>query len=149
MNHHVYRCWAGEELVYVGVTDNVPRRISAHSEHSEWFPFVSRVTHESYGLRMLAEQAESVAIRTENPLFNIRGIDGRTARKMELFCAYCTLENTVTIHSAHWDLKTNSSTIIRAYRSGQIHGHDFPGGTKVSIESVIAWQRGETLAVAA
>jgi predicted GIY-YIG superfamily endonuclease len=151
MKSFVYRCWADDELIYIGVTGNVARRMLQHSEKSEWHSLMTRMTTEPFPLRILAEAAERTAIRVEQPLFNVLGVDGRFNKRMSDDCDVCTFENTVTPHSAHAEFHIDTLKLIRAYEAGEIHGHESlsNGDRKFSIESVLAWAHGETAAVAA
>lgn len=68
----VYRCYgAGDELLYVGVTGQLGKRLGAHAEKI-WFLEVQVITLEWYESRESAERAESVAITYEHPKHNIR-----------------------------------------------------------------------------
>ncbi len=69
----VYRCWDKEVLLYVGMTDNLSKRMRAHSaSKSPWLPQMTRITWDDCTDRNEALKAEGQAIATENPLFNKR-----------------------------------------------------------------------------
>lgn len=69
-------------LLYIGITNHPGSRITSHRLTSRWFEFVDldRESHEHYPARELAEEAETAAIATEQPLFNRRKTDRDYAR---------------------------------------------------------------------
>lgn len=71
--HAVYRLYddAGN-LLYVGVTGNLGRRLDNHAE-KRWFLLVSSITLEWFRDRATAEDAEFAAIRDEEPQYNLAG----------------------------------------------------------------------------
>lgn len=75
----VYRFFdsAGSPL-YVGVTENVKVRFSAHRARSTWWDMadLERTTVVWFGSRAEAEAAEATAISAERPQFNVLGKDG-------------------------------------------------------------------------
>lgn len=69
-------------LLYVGISFSVAERISQHKKGSNWFADSGYVTILKFPSRSLAEQAERIAIRTENPLHNvIHKVTQRSRRK--------------------------------------------------------------------
>ncbi len=58
-------------LLYVGISTNVVVRLSQHSKYSHWFDEITNITIESYPTRDDALDAETKAIQTENPKYNI------------------------------------------------------------------------------
>jgi len=58
-------------LLYVGISTNVVLRLSQHSKYSHWFDEITNVTIETYPSRDDALDAETKAIQTENPKYNI------------------------------------------------------------------------------
>lgn len=69
----VYRCFGAQgQLLYVGVTGNLGRRLADHAQKS-WFPLVSGITLTWYPDRESAEAAESLAIYIERPRYNVAG----------------------------------------------------------------------------
>lgn len=75
--HFIYRCYdKDDDLIYIGCTSNVKRRISAHRRGGKavgrWLT-VSMVRHEVEGPfdgRDAGRAAERSAIQVEQPLFN-------------------------------------------------------------------------------
>lgn len=74
----LYRFWAKSKLLYVGISINAFARASAHRRGSEWWPLATRVTFEHFPDRAAVLRAESLAIRSEHPQFNIRHNSGAT-----------------------------------------------------------------------
>lgn len=72
--HVVYRCFDVDgRLLYVGCTSNLERRLTKHRTQPSsrtWYPRLNRVKARIYPTRHAAMWAETVAIRTEQPLFN-------------------------------------------------------------------------------
>lgn len=67
----VYRCFSGgSALLYVGIGREPFRRFETHMDKL-WFRLVSRIEVEWFSQRHLAKQAETIAIHTEYPAFNI------------------------------------------------------------------------------
>lgn len=57
-------------LIYVGITDSMPKRTDQHRRNSAWFQFVADTTTEMFDTRTAASNAEREAIKTEGPVFN-------------------------------------------------------------------------------
>jgi len=68
----LYRLYADDKLLRVGITGNLKVRLSSYKDES-WWPEVTRRTVELYATRGEAEEAEDVAIREECPVHNIKG----------------------------------------------------------------------------
>lgn len=70
--HVLYRFYdSAGRLLYVGITLNLPGRMQAHRSDQPWWYEVSDVRVEPYPSRRSVLAAESLAIRTERPLYNI------------------------------------------------------------------------------
>lgn len=71
MIHHLYRLYAADStLLYVGISDNLGRRLREHSKR-EWWPDIASTSFEQFDSRMEAERAEVKAIRNEHPKHNV------------------------------------------------------------------------------
>lgn len=69
----VYRLYGHDgELVYVGMTVNIERRLADHERGSFWWPHVARTAVVWYDTRPEADAAESEAVAAEKPLYNMR-----------------------------------------------------------------------------
>lgn len=87
-SHYVYRCYDhNDRLIYVGVTKNVPQRMTLHrnrqSDSRWWQDQVAEVSVKEYGNRRDAEAMEEEAILTENPRWNVK-IKDKTMHLWEL-----------------------------------------------------------------
>jgi prophage antirepressor-like protein/predicted GIY-YIG superfamily endonuclease len=72
--HTLYRFFdRNGRLLYVGITHNPAARLKAHSATQAWWKRVAEVRMESYPSRDAVLEAESQAIRGENPRFNKLG----------------------------------------------------------------------------
>lgn len=71
----VYRFYAADDtLLYVGVTQRLGTRWSAHARQKPWWLRVARQTVVWYHTRAEALEVEAVAIKTENPVHNIQHV---------------------------------------------------------------------------
>lgn len=68
----VYQGWSADgDLLYVGVTDNIYRRLADHDRsNAEWLHEATRVTCEQYASREDALRVESSLIRSAQPKYN-------------------------------------------------------------------------------
>lgn len=74
MSAYVYRVRdAVGRLLYVGCSVDVDARLKQHAEHSDWWPFRSSVERVSYPTQAEALEAETEAILSEHPRWNMRG----------------------------------------------------------------------------
>ena len=62
-----------DELLYVGKTIDMEARERGHMKRT-WWPDVARRTIEEYPTERAALDAEDIAIKTENPLYNRAGV---------------------------------------------------------------------------
>jgi predicted GIY-YIG superfamily endonuclease len=73
----LYRFFDSEgNLLYVGISKFFEARMKQHYRHSPWFFESASVTLEHYETRQQVELAESIAIKTENPIHNKAGKPG-------------------------------------------------------------------------
>lgn len=68
------------QLLYVGLTCQLARRLSSHELEKTWWADVAHISVEHYPTRDEAIDAESVAIRREGPRYNIVQPVGRPRR---------------------------------------------------------------------
>ena len=61
-------------LLYVGISVNALSRLGEHRQSSEWYKQIVKVTLEHFPSRKEAEEAETKAIKSEKPKFNVRGV---------------------------------------------------------------------------
>lgn len=68
----LYRLYTEDRcLLYVGIATVPLERLASHQRERPWWPMVRRIDLTVYPTRREAFDAESEAIRTERPLFNI------------------------------------------------------------------------------
>lgn len=73
-SHVLYRMFdADDRLLYVGMTASVETRLPEHRRSKSWWAQVATIKLEHFDCRADVEQAETLAIRSESPLFNIAG----------------------------------------------------------------------------
>ena len=72
MNQILYRFWnSADELLYVGITMNLPDRWKKHNREKSWSDEVAKITMERFRTRAEVEQAEIDAIQSERPRYNV------------------------------------------------------------------------------
>lgn len=72
--HTVYRMYDRKgRLLYVGMAMYFDIRLATHKVQQPWFSMVSEVKIERYPDRNSASDAETLAIRNEDPIFNVLG----------------------------------------------------------------------------
>lgn len=70
----LYRAYSvTDQLLYVGISLSVMQRLSQHKTSSAWFKGASRIEVEWYPSRKAALEAELIAIRNEQPIYNKAG----------------------------------------------------------------------------
>lgn len=69
----LYRFYdASNVLLYIGITNSVPRRLDQHEDEKPWFLTVARVEVEHHPDRQAALDAEKNAIKAERPKYNVQ-----------------------------------------------------------------------------
>lgn len=72
----LYRIWdASGRLLYVGISLSVIKRLMDHRTTSEWFEHLDTLRVTWYETRSSALQAETAAIKSECPIYNIKDKD--------------------------------------------------------------------------
>lgn len=70
----LYRLYgAAEQLLYVGISTQPEVRWTQHATDKPWWSLVRRRSVEWHSNRPAAEEAERVAVRNEEPLYNTAG----------------------------------------------------------------------------
>jgi len=60
------------ELLYIGISLSTMQRLGQHKRHSHWFNSITNITITQFPTREEAISAESIAIREEKPIHNIK-----------------------------------------------------------------------------
>lgn len=69
--HALYRFFgSGGTLLYIGITNSIPRRLMQHGGDKDWWTGVANVAVEHYPTREAVLEAERRAIIAEKPLYN-------------------------------------------------------------------------------
>lgn len=71
-------------LLYVGISYNTLTRLNQHKRTAHWFKDIVNVTIEQFETRKEVEEAELIAIRTEKPKYNIKGVVSISAEGVAL-----------------------------------------------------------------
>lgn len=84
MHTSLYRFYdASGALIYIGISNSIPRRLGEHDDRKPWFAEAVRCTFEHYPSRARALAAEKKAIKAERPKYNILHNHGRRAQQAE------------------------------------------------------------------
>lgn len=76
--HALYRFFgANDELLYVGITCDLGRRMSRHAQDKPWWTEVRRTTVEHFDSRDAVLAAERSAVMSEAPAYNVRLRNGK------------------------------------------------------------------------
>lgn len=68
----LYRFFDGDgNLLYIGITNCLPRRLGDHERYKSWFSDVASVSVETFPNRESVLAAEKAAIRAESPMHNV------------------------------------------------------------------------------
>ena len=101
----LYRFYGdGDQLLYIGVTADPGKRMSAHSQNKPWWNLVRNITMQNFPNRMQLMRSEKEAIKAENPRFNI--VHSRTKRRRKTTRATVKPMNhpkTDTSEEEYWD----------------------------------------------
>lgn len=57
-------------LLYIGITENFPRRLYEHSKRKHWYKHIANIRLFYYGSRGELEENEKQRIKSNEPLFN-------------------------------------------------------------------------------
>lgn len=80
--HALYRFYDdGGALLYVGITNSIPRRFAVHSSEKPWWPEVVDCRIAFYPDRASLARAEEDAIRYEKPRYNVRSTSIRQPQR--------------------------------------------------------------------
>lgn len=126
--HAVYLVYdEDDQLLYVGMTEDLDRRFMTHAVSSPWWGDAHRLVVESYDGYADAANAERAAILHQGPLFNVRRAqlnDDLPQQRMKNIRDMKTSEE-----AAHVLGYKSSSTLRTAVREGRLKpAHVTPGG---------------------
>lgn len=77
-----------ERLLYVGITCNPPARFAQHRQAKEWWELIDTIKLTSFDSRSEVLRAEALAIRDEEPAFNVSH-PGTDDDYLIGHCVYC------------------------------------------------------------
>jgi predicted GIY-YIG superfamily endonuclease len=110
----LYRFFGADDaLLYVGVADDVARRLAQHRATAEWWPAAVRGELRCYPTRGAALQAEAIAITVEKPQRNAQIPRVRDDRPLELSPAEQT-RLVVELERARADAEAARQKMVRA-----------------------------------
>lgn len=79
-------------LLYVGIANDVTKRLDRHRQDSRWHGHIATITVSHFDTRGEALDAEKAAIKTEGPIFNVAGAE----RGLKVKGWYAVLETVST-----------------------------------------------------
>lgn len=95
----LYRMYAADgRLLYIGITANPGARLDAHAHEKGWWVDVVTIQMQHFANRADVEAAEILAIRAENPVYNVRA---RTETKDS--SRRKTPQRTIAVPDDEWD----------------------------------------------
>jgi hypothetical protein len=125
--HALYRFYgAGGTLLYIGITNEIPRRLKEHNGDKPWWLGVANITVEHYPSRKSVLEAERRAIIAERPLYNDvynrPGRDwgearGATTGRLLAICMDCEEEITPGMGALH--ILEREALAVMRYEMGQ------------------------------
>lgn len=69
--HNLYRAYDVEDnLLYIGISSSAAARFCSHATSSKWWCLVRKIELEVFESRQATEEAEKIAIESEQPLYN-------------------------------------------------------------------------------
>ncbi|GAA2351039.1 GIY-YIG nuclease family protein [Glycomyces rutgersensis] len=134
-------------LLYVGITDNLPRRMQNHIDQKPWWGRVTNISTEFFPNRDAVLSAERDAIRAEKPRYNRAGMQ-RAGESLAVLNqavrAYETAHNILVraIVDAHLHGNVSANNIARAL-AGRTAG---PGWNRNRVLAILAAARTHTAA---
>lgn len=72
----LYKLWCGEFCAYIGITNDLGRRLKQHRREKEWFGCIDRVESVLMESWEAAATEERFLIVSWNPVYNLAGIGG-------------------------------------------------------------------------
>jgi predicted GIY-YIG superfamily endonuclease len=92
------------DLLYIGITNRVPRRLDQHGDDKPWYLEVADVKVEHHPNRHAALAAEKTAIKTERPKYNVVHNRGAHRTKIQDGSGRWTFHTRLTGHEHRSDL---------------------------------------------
>ena len=133
-----------DTLLYIGVSLNTMLRLSQHKTASGWFNDVTKVTIETLSSRKKALEAETIAIQSEGPIWNIQKTQPKVMEHLEdelnrsppeqssvqLLRKIVLFDPIYTIHEASGLLKISEKKLKEMCKTGEIGSFVFNTGVR-------------------
>jgi predicted GIY-YIG superfamily endonuclease len=115
--HVLYRMFdEGGTLLYVGITNDPKQRFHDHAKGQPWWSRVANIRVENHPSREALVLSEQVAIRDENPLYNIAVRKGllqeRSAQRRPRRCPTCGAPEPGMVPQDQWVLLMEDGTTM-------------------------------------
>jgi hypothetical protein len=112
----LYRFFNGAgDLLYVGITHRGLKRWSEHAEEKSWWLEVSATTTKHFPDRESAVQAETAAIRSENPRYNVASTGPRGRPNLDAVVP-------LPASDGEWDLDELLANLVDAAGAAELLG---------------------------
>ncbi|MCW2898517.1 MAG: hypothetical protein JWO67_782 [Streptosporangiaceae bacterium] len=92
------------ELIYIGISNRVPRRLDEHGDDKPWYLEIARVDVEHHPDRHAALRAEKNAIKAERPKYNIQHNRAAYRTKVQEGSGRWTFQSRLTASETRCDL---------------------------------------------
>lgn len=148
---YTVRDWA-DAIIYIGMTNDICRRMTAHSRNSVWWPDAAGVTWELWPTRPRAAKREAELIKEHRPVWNIV-LNGPRPRPTYERAAWLKVGETVRVaREARRETQTSLAAtvgadvrLLRALERGE--GNQCSVEVLAAVELALKWHPGSILAV--
>lgn len=152
---YVYLAYADEEILYVGVTDDITTRIATHQRNlAPWYPKATRIAWQQYPDRASAERVESEYIRQLDPPYNTRGRVKRPIKPVTFLVeAWVRLgelvrDRRMAMHRSQRSIADDAVVPVKLLRDVERGvAAEYPEEALVGIERVLRWRAGSVVTV--
>jgi predicted GIY-YIG superfamily endonuclease len=93
------------QLLYIGISNCIPRRLDQHEDTKPWFTEASQITVEHHPTRLAALAKEKKAIKAERPKYNIQHNRMRSG---------FTAATSTTLARPRWTFRSRRSDVARS-----------------------------------
>lgn len=127
--HYVYRVYAHRyDLIYVGCTQDLRKRLHAHSKTSWWAPQATKVVAKVYPDKAAGLAAEVAAIREELPRWNTRG-------KEQLTSGWARKHFVTYVSAALADGELPTARLMKLHRLANVYRREYRRSLPVELPS--------------
>ena len=149
MKTQLYRHYDSDNtLLYVGISYDVFKRTRQHAKHSNWHKEISRIDVEAFDTRDEALDAETVAIQSELPKYNIQKTATKSKTNYEKWVEECeylvhrmvNIEPMYTLCDAGVVLCSSESTVRKLIKAKKLSCINNSPTRKTNSIRITGWQ---------